>query len=267
MVTTPVAAVTAWMLFSVAIAAMGHLDRHPSPDAQVYVRAAQHGDFVAVVAALVWLGAGLRVVWRRYRRRDPSDGRSWAQRAEAQRRTAVVLETLSSQGWVVLNDRQLFGTDLGVEHLAIGPSGICLIGSLRTSGTVRLDLTGTLICSARGPLPAAALDTLAKAAGELSAALEAIPAVARTGVCAVLAVHGAKVRAEGYRLGDTNVLSADRLVPWMALSEMVMSPGDVVTVARAAAAVLLEPCPPVLPSAPQLFALPTPVELGNPDRA
>lgn len=59
-------------------------------------------------------------------------------RALAAWQTADRLSVEATSDWVVLHDRAVPGTDLTIDHLVIAPSGVWVITSERSEGTVRI---------------------------------------------------------------------------------------------------------------------------------
>jgi hypothetical protein len=89
------------------------------------------------VLAAVAAGCGL---WFR-----PSpDAIAWRRGAAGERRTARLLAALECQGWAVLHDLALPGSQANLDHLVIGPGGVFVIDSKQYRGRLQLDPSGRL---------------------------------------------------------------------------------------------------------------------------
>ena len=81
-----------------------------------------------------WLGwpmalvAALATGWR-LRFRPSAGARVWRRQAAMQRRTAGVLRPLEREGYLVLHDVTLPGWLASLEHLVVGPTGVCVLQS------------------------------------------------------------------------------------------------------------------------------------------
>jgi hypothetical protein len=181
------------------------------------------GSLVAVLlgAALVVLTAGFI---------GPSGRRAqrWRHGAEAERRTADLLDHLPPRGWMVWHDLRMPGSRANIDHVVAGRTGVWVIDTKTTAAPVRLGWrtvrfgdrrldTGPLLWEAEAV--AAALDTH----------LGGRPAPIRP----LVAVHGPGLRARGARRGGVRVIPADQLVTRLRRGRRRLARGDVDLVARA----------------------------------
>jgi Nuclease-related domain len=81
-----------------------------------------------------WLGwpmalvAALATGWR-LRFRASAGARVWRRQAAMQRRTAGVLRPLEREGYLVLHDVTLPGWLASLDHVVVGPTGVCVLQS------------------------------------------------------------------------------------------------------------------------------------------
>jgi Nuclease-related domain len=94
------------------------------------------GLVVAALAAVV-VGWGLRF-------RPSPDAVAWRRGAAGERRTARLLGPLERQGWAVLHDLAVPGSQANLDHLVIGPAGVFVIDSKHYRGRLQLDSSGRL---------------------------------------------------------------------------------------------------------------------------
>lgn len=80
-------------------------------------------DATGSLAASLALGVGTAVWWSR----KPSGAASWLQGAQAEERTAKVMEPLTRLGWWVGHDRSIPRSRANLDHIAIHPSGRFLV--------------------------------------------------------------------------------------------------------------------------------------------
>jgi hypothetical protein len=92
-----------------------------------------------VVAALASAAAswGLRF-------RPSAEAVAWRRGAAGERRTARLLSQLERQGWAVLHDLAVPGSQANLDHLVIGPGGVFVIDSKQYRGRLQLDRFGRL---------------------------------------------------------------------------------------------------------------------------
>jgi hypothetical protein len=94
------------------------------------------GLVVGALAAVV-AGWGLRF-------RPSPDAVAWRRGAAGERRTARLLGPLERQGWAVLHDLALPGSQANLDHLVIGPGGVFVVDSKQYRGRLQLDPSGRL---------------------------------------------------------------------------------------------------------------------------
>lgn len=177
-----------------------------------------------VLAATLLALTGSAVAFAVYRA-EPGTVAWWRDRAIGCWETAAALKPLEALGWTVLHDRAVPGTATVADHLLIGPSGIWVVTSERTRGSLRSVngrwwYTGRLghLVEEVGTARAALLgrnvvDTLSDAARH--AGLD--------GVHQVLAVWGADVPNEGIVADDVFVIAGERLATMIASSPATAS--------------------------------------------
>ena len=85
--------------------------------------------------AAVAAGCGLRF-------RPSPDAIAWRRGAAGERRTARLLAALECQGWAVLHDLALPGSQANLDHLVIGPGGVFVIDSKQYRGRLQLARPG-----------------------------------------------------------------------------------------------------------------------------
>jgi Nuclease-related domain len=143
-----------------------------------------------------WLGwrvavlAALLVSWR-LRLHPSARARVWRREAAMQRRTAGVLEPLRRQGYLVLHDLTLPGWPASLDHLVVGPTGVCVIQSWRRPRLARL--RGSMSRWAAGG-PAGQPTRLR---WQAEAIAEVLPGDAQVPVRPLLCVHGRGGRLAG----------------------------------------------------------------------
>jgi hypothetical protein len=87
--------------------------------------------------AAVAVGWGLRF-------RPSPDAIAWRRGAAGERRTARLLSPLDQQGWAVLHDLAIPGSQANIDHLVIGPGGVFVVDSKQYRGRLQLDGSGRL---------------------------------------------------------------------------------------------------------------------------
>jgi hypothetical protein len=90
-----------------------------------------------VVGVLVAIAAG----WGLRFRPSPDAG-AWRRGAAGERRTAHLLGHLGQQGWAVLHDLAIPGSQANLDHLVIGPGGVFVIDSKQYRGRLQFDPSG-----------------------------------------------------------------------------------------------------------------------------
>lgn len=142
---------------------------------------------------------------------------------------AAVLDVLDGAGWVVLNDRyQSASSRTNIDHILVGPPGVCVIDSKNWSGDVRLDHRGISVGKYRrdGQLvsseqQAAAVDEVARTV--ISSVLTA-PVLAFAGDVGLAApVYHQRVM----------LMQAEQLLPWLTQQPKHLTPQQVHQLASA----------------------------------
>jgi hypothetical protein len=105
--------------------------------------------------------------------------------AAGERRTARFLAGLERQGWAVLHDLAVPGSQANIDHLVIGPRGVFAIDSKQYRGRLQLDAVGRL-WHGRYPLAPA----LRAASWEADQAAQILPDPGMA-VVPIVAIHGA----------------------------------------------------------------------------
>jgi hypothetical protein len=135
-----------------------------------------------VVGVLTAMAAGWRL-----RFRPSTDAIAWRRGAAGERRTARLLGPLERHGWAVLHDLAVPGSRANIDHLVIGPGGICVVDSKQYRGRLQLDPSGRL-WHGRSPLA----PTLRAVGFEADQAAQVLPDPG-VAVLPIVAVHGAQV--------------------------------------------------------------------------
>jgi hypothetical protein len=112
---------------------------------------------------------------------------AWRRGAAGERRTARLLAPLERQGWAVLHDLAIPGSQANIDHLVIGPAGVVVIDTKQYRGRLWVDRYG-LLWHGRHLLSM----TLRKVLWEADQVDELL-GVADVQVAAMIAVHGASV--------------------------------------------------------------------------
>ena len=87
-----------------------------------------------VVGALGAMAAGWGL-----RFRPSPDASAWRREAAGERRTVRLLGQLGRQGWAVLHDLAIPGSQANLDHVVIGPGGVFVIDSKQYRGRLQLD--------------------------------------------------------------------------------------------------------------------------------
>jgi hypothetical protein len=177
------------------------------------------GLLVGGLAALV-AGWGLRF-------RPSPDARAWRRGAAGERRTARALGPLERQGWAVLHDLAVPGSQANIDHLVIGPGGVFVIDSKQYRGRLQLDPAGRLW---HGRYPLAPALRAVEFEADQAAQVLADPQV----VVPIVAVHGAQVPWGKVVINGVPVVPARRLPSILRQLPAVLGPERVATVANQA---------------------------------
>jgi hypothetical protein len=177
------------------------------------------GLLVGGLAALV-AGWGLRF-------RPSPDARAWRRGAAGERRTARAIGPLERQGWAVLHDLAVPGSQANIDHLVIGPGGVFVIDSKQYRGRLQLDPAGRLW---HGRYPLAPAMRAVEFEADQAAKVLADPQV----VVPIVAVHGAQVPWGKVVIDGVPVVPARRLPSMLRQLPAVLGPERVATVANQA---------------------------------
>ena len=172
-----------------------------------------------VVGVLVAIAAG----WGLRFRPSPDAG-AWRRGAAGERRTAHLLGHLGRQGWAVLHDLAIPGSQANLDHLVIGPGGVFVIDSKQYRGRLQFDPSGRL-WHGRYPL------TPVLRAVEFEADQAARVLADRQVVVPIVAVHGAQVPWGKAVVDGVPVVPARRLPSMLRALPAVLGPERVAALA------------------------------------
>lgn len=68
----------------------------------------------------------------------PQGTSAWGVGAQGERLTAIALDQLRSEGFVVLHDRLIPGSAANIDHIVIGPPGVAVVETKSYRGTIRV---------------------------------------------------------------------------------------------------------------------------------
>jgi hypothetical protein len=175
-------------------------------------------------APLAGLAVAALTGWR-LRFRPSKQARAWQRGAAGERQTALLLDRLTRDGYVVFHDLAVPGNArANVDHLVIGPTGVFVIDSKQWTGQV-LQGTDGLIWHNHSPLDR----TLATVRWEA----EVISRLLGTRATALVCVHGAHVQGGGLHAQGVAIVPANLLRSALG-QDGVLSDGDVTALATAA---------------------------------
>jgi hypothetical protein len=163
------------------------------------------------VLAAVAVGWGLRF-------RPSPDAVAWRRGAAGERRTARLLDPLGRQGWAVLHDLAVPGSQANLDHLVIGPGGVFVIDSKQYRGRLQLDAVGKLW---HGRYPLAPGVRAASWEADQAARVLPDPGMA---VVPIVAVHGAQVPWGKLVTEGVPVVTARRLPSMLRQLPVVLGP-------------------------------------------
>jgi hypothetical protein len=146
------------------------------------------------------------------------DAVAWRRGAVGERRTARLLDPLKRQGWAVLHDLAVPGSQANLDHLAIGPGGVFVIDSKHYRGRLQLDPSGRLW---HGRYPLA--PTLRTVSFEADQAAKVLPNPG-VPVVPIVVVHGAQVPWAKMVADGVPVLAARRLPSMLRGLPVVLGP-------------------------------------------
>lgn len=181
------------------------------------------------------VGAGLVAAYQWW----SGDEARWRRDAQAERRTAWLLRSLRSAGYVLLHDRTLPGSRETVDHLAVGPAGVFLVDTRGWDRRTRITqlhgevwIGATAALRVVGPLMLRT-QQVANAIGQAAeTAVEVIP---------VMAVHGARLPWRGVSVEGVPLLRAVRVPRYLRAHPPLFTPEQVTVLAEAAARALPAP--------------------------
>jgi hypothetical protein len=173
--------------------------------------------------AAVAAGWGLRF-------RPSPDAVAWRRGAAGERRTARLLGPLERQGWAVLHDLAVPGSQANIDHLVIGPGGVFVIDSKEYRGRLGLDPSGRLWHGRYSLAP-----TLRTVSFEADQAAQVLtdPDVVVV-VVPIVAVHGAQVPWGKVVMDGVPVVPAQRLPHLLRALPAVLGPERVAALANQA---------------------------------
>ena len=163
------------------------------------------------VLATVAAGWGLRF-------RPSPDAIAWRRGAAGERRTAQLLDPLERQGWAVLHDLAVPGSQANIDHLVIGPGGVFAIDSKQYRGRLQLDAVGKL-WHGRYPLAPA----VRRASWEADQAAQVLPDPGMA-VVPIVTVHGVHVPWGKVVMDGVRVVTARRLPSMLRQLPVVLGP-------------------------------------------
>jgi hypothetical protein len=176
-----------------------------------------------VVGVLTAMAAGWRL-----RFRPSTDAIAWRRGAAGERRTARLLGPLERHGWAVLHDLAVPGSRANIDHLVIGPGGICVVDSKQYRGRLQLDPSGRL-WHGRSPLA----PTLRAVGFEADQAAQVLPDPG-VAVVPIVAVHGAQVPWGKVVVDGVPVVAARRLPSMLHQLPTVLGPERIANLANQA---------------------------------
>src|SRR5512133_823535 len=172
-----------------------------------------------VVGALGAMAAGWGL-----RFRPSPDASAWRRGAAGERCTARLLGQLGRQGWAVLHDLAIPGSQVNLDHVVIGPGGVFVIDSKQYRGRLQLDPSGRL-WHGRYPL------TPALRAVEFEADQAAQVLADPQMVVPIVAVHGAQVPWGKVVMMGIPVVPAKRLPGMLRQLPAVLGPERIASLA------------------------------------
>jgi hypothetical protein len=136
---------------------------------------------------------------------------------------ASLLDVLDGAGWVVLNDRyKSANSKTNIDHIIVGPPGVCVIDSKNWSGKLRLDDRGISVGRYRRDDHLEGAEQQAAAVG--GAARAVLPSVLTAPVLAFAGDVG--LSAPAYHHG-VMCLQAEQLLPWLTQQPLSLTSQEV----------------------------------------
>jgi hypothetical protein len=183
------------------------------------------GSLVAPRLSLMIGGLATVMAGWALRFRPSPDAVAWRRGAAGERRTARLLEPLERQGWAVLHDLAIPGSQANIDHLVIGPAGVYVIDSKQYRGRLQLDPSGRLW---HGRYPLAPVLRAVSFEADQAAQVLPDPGVA---VVPIMAIHGVPVPWGKVVTDGVPVVSARRLPSMLRALPVVLGPERVVGLA------------------------------------
>jgi hypothetical protein len=176
------------------------------------------GSLLAPRLSLVVGGLAAVVAGWGLRSRPGPDAVAWRRGAAGERRTARLLEPLERQGWAVLHDLAVPGSQANIDHLVIGPGGVFVVDSKQYRGRLQLDPSGRLW---HGRYPLGPTLRAVDFEADQTARVLPDPGVA---VVPIVAVHGAQVPWDKVVTDGVPVVAARRLPSLLRALPAVLGP-------------------------------------------
>jgi hypothetical protein len=183
------------------------------------------GSLLAPLLSLVLGGLAAVAAGWGLRFQPSPDAVAWRRGAAGERRTARLLGPLERQGWVVLHDLAVLGSQANIDHLVIGPGGVFVIDSKHYRGRVQLDGFGRLW---HGRYPLAPTLRAVSFEADQAARVLTDPDVV---VVPIVAVHGSQVPWGRVVMDGVPVVSARRLPSMLRQLPTVLGPERVTVLA------------------------------------
>jgi hypothetical protein len=186
------------------------------------------GSLLAPRLGLVLGGLAAMAAGWGLRFRASPDASAWRRSAMGERHTARLLDPLERQGWAVLHDLAIPGSQANLDHLVIGPGGVFVIDSKLYRGRLQLDRFGQL-WHGRCPLAPA----LRAASFEADQAAQVLPDPG-VAVVPIMAIHGVPVPWGKVVMDGVPVVSARRLPSMLRALPVVLGAEQVAGLANQA---------------------------------
>jgi Nuclease-related domain len=186
------------------------------------------GSLLAPRLGLVLGGLAAIVATWALRFRPSPDASAWQRGAAGERHTARLLDPLARQGWAVLHDLAIPGSQANLDHLVIGPGGVFVIDSKQYRGRLQLDPSGRLWHGRYLLAP-----TLRAVDFEADQAARVLPDPG-VAVVPIVAVHGAQVPWGKVVTDGVPVVAARRLPSMLRVLPPVLGPEQVAWLAEQA---------------------------------
>ncbi|MFJ6215021.1 nuclease-related domain-containing protein [Streptomyces sp. NPDC092296] len=174
------------------------------------------------------VGGALLGGWLHVRAAGAAAGR-WSAGAAGEEATERLLAPLAEQGWVLLHDRAIPGSDANLDHLVVSRAGsVAVVDSKRWGrGAAVRAVRGRLYC---GPQDRDRQVRVLEWEAQHVARTLGVP------VTPLMVVHGARVAGRRFRVGGVVVVAPEQLLPVLRSLPAVGHPG-----AASAAAIAYPP--------------------------